>query len=193
MLVCLLVIGTLALFVAYVIIPGMTTVKENQTTLDDLELQLTEKQNALSSYEGIQGQLDEANAETVNLYGELYGNKTYDTGLLLSNMMAQHNLTPVNLEICDATLSTLVETEETTDENGNVTEATPAPYAKQREVTLVFTGLRSDADAFYNELSTFDLRYVLHGMTLTYNGDGATQYMAQLTLYEFDPLTEGEE
>ncbi|MEG1547998.1 MAG: hypothetical protein RR527_04595 [Clostridia bacterium] len=181
LLLILLVFGTLALFTAYVLVPQMGELKQMRMDLLDAQYEFDKQQLEFANQQTVQQQLDQADAEAVELYGELHGKKTYDTGLMLSDMLARHSLVPINLTIGERTRSALMDT---VDETGKPVEV-DTQFAYCREVSLSFTGQRSDADAFTDEISAFDTRYVLHGLTLTRSGEN-TEYTIQLTLYEFD-------
>lgn len=181
LLIILVVFAAASLFIAYAIMPAISARSTERSELSALEDKLVEQQTLYTTYSNNEAALTAANAKSVELYGQLYSNKTYDTGLLLSNMLSKHSLTPLDMTIGGRSRSALMDYVD--DEGNKVTVDTG--YAFCREVTVRFTGARTDANSFINELCSFDTRYVLHGVDITYT-DERTDYTVQLTLYEFD-------
>lgn len=181
LLLVLVVFGTLALFTAYALLPAVSALTVEKQEVSALRSDVLSLQTEYEYYQDNLAELEAEKARSEELYGELYGEKTYDIGLQLSDMLARYNLTALELTIGDRTDSKLLDYQ---DEEGNQMYVGTG-YAFCREVSLRFTGDRGPANAFMDALSEYDVRYVLHGMNTTVGAE-RTEYVVQLTLYEFD-------
>lgn len=110
LLIILVVFGSLALSMMYVITPSLNTLTEKRLLVQSLDQQKTEIQTSIKKLPDIEQQLKDLKNKSEGLSSTLNMMKSYETSLLFSNLYKKHNITPISLDISDYQAADLVTT-----------------------------------------------------------------------------------